>query len=184
MTKFLKLKHWQLFVLVIVIPLIFQFIKIGSITSNDNNRTALDNFPIIFIFGIGIYFSWLYTLGTNLYGKLQTKELLNIKVFKIIVFFPVFYFLILSFLLFRTPSNEIPSIGIFAIMIPLQFLALFSNFYCIYFIAKALKMIDCQKQCIFSEFTEEFFLIFFFPFGIWKIQPKINKLFENTISDK
>jgi hypothetical protein len=184
MTKFLKLKHWQLFMLVIVIPLIFQFIKIGSITSNDNHGTALDNFPIIFIFGIGIYFSWLYSLGTNLHRKLPSKGLLNIKVFKFIVFFPVFYFLLTAFSLFRTPSSEVPSIGTFALMIPLQFLALFSNFYCIYFIAKALKMIDCQKQCIFSEFTEEFFLIFFFPLGIWKIQPRINKLFENTISDK
>jgi hypothetical protein len=72
----------------------------------------------------------------------------------------------------------------FAIMIPLQFLTLFSNFYSIYFIAKALKMVDRQKQCVFSEFAEEFFLIFFFPFGIWKIQPKINKLFENTINNK
>jgi hypothetical protein len=184
MTKFLKLKHWQLFTLVIVIPLIFQFIKVGSITSSDNNGTALDNFPILFIFGIAIYFSWLYSLGTNLYRKLPTKELLNIKAFKLIVFFPIFYFLLTAFFLFRTPSNEVPSIGTFAIMVPLQFLALFSSFYSIYFIAKALKMIHCQKQCAFSEFTEEFFLIFFFPMGIWKIQPRINKLFENTISGK
>jgi hypothetical protein len=184
MTTFLKLKHWQLFILVIVIPLIFQFIKIGSITSYDNYGTALDNFPIIFIFGIGIYFNWLYSLGTNLFRKLPSNELLNIKAFKFFVFFPLFYFLLTSIFLFRTPSNEVPSIGMFAIMIPLQFLTLFSNFYSIYFIAKALKMVDRQKQCVFSEFAEEFFLIFFFPFGIWKIQPKINKLFENTINNK
>jgi hypothetical protein len=183
MTTFLKLKHWQLFLLVIVIPLIFQFIKIGWITSNDNHETMLDNFPIIAVFGIGIYFSWLYSLGTNLRSKLPSTELLNIITFKFTVFFPLFYLLLTAFFLFQTPSNEFPSIGMFAIMIPVLFLTSFSHFYSIYFIAKALKMIDCQKQCAFSEFSEECFLIFFFPLGIWKIQPRINKLFEDTISD-
>ena len=47
--------------------------------------------------------------------------------------------------------------------------------------AKALKTVEWQKPVTFSDFAGEFFLIWFFPIGIWIIQPRINKLFDATI---
>jgi hypothetical protein len=53
-------------------------------------------------------------------------------------------------------------------------------FYCLYFNAKVLKAVELQKPVTFSEFAGEFFLIWFFPIGIWIIQPRLNKLFDPT----
>jgi hypothetical protein len=40
--KFLKTKHWQLFVLTFGIPMIFQFVMIGSLLSNIANQANPD----------------------------------------------------------------------------------------------------------------------------------------------
>ncbi|MEN9640511.1 MAG: hypothetical protein RLZZ262_2380, partial [Bacteroidota bacterium] len=41
-----------------------------------------------------------------------------------------------------------------------------------------IKLLELQREVRFSEFIREFFLIWFFPIGIWFIQPKINRWFE------
>jgi len=60
-----------------------------------------------------------------------------------------------------------------------SFFLLFCMFYCLYFNAKALKAAEWQRPVTFSDFAGEFFMIWFFPVGIWILQPRINKLFEN-----
>jgi hypothetical protein len=37
------------------------------------------------------------------------------------------------------------------------------------------KTIELQREVTFSDFAGEFFLIWFYPVGIWIIQPKVNK---------
>jgi hypothetical protein len=66
---------------------------------------------------------------------------------------------------------------IFALIVPLNFIAMFCIVYCLYFIAKVLKTVELQRPVRFGEFARELFLIWFFPIGIWIIQPRINKLF-------
>jgi hypothetical protein len=72
---------------------------------------------------------------------------------------------------------------IFALIIPLHLFSMFCIFYSLYFIAKALKTVESQKTVSFSDFAGEFFLIWFFPIGVWIIQPRINKLFETSVDD-
>jgi len=54
-------------------------------------------------------------------------------------------------------------------------------FYCLYFISKSLKAVELQRDVTFNDYAGEFFLIWFFPIGIWFIQPRINKLFDETL---
>jgi hypothetical protein len=70
------------------------------------------------------------------------------------------------------------SIAAFSMIFPLHLFSTFSMFYIIYHAAKTIKTVNAQKQVTFSDFIEEFFLIWFFPIGIWFIQPKINAIFE------
>jgi hypothetical protein len=57
---------------------------------------------------------------------------------------------------------------------------MFCIFYCFYFTAKVLKTVELQKPVTFNDYAGEFFLIWFFPIGIWFIQPRINRLFNGT----
>jgi len=69
--------------------------------------------------------------------------------------------------------------GIFAIIIPLHLFSMFCIFYTLYFVAKTFKTVELQREVKFSDFAGEFFLIWFYPIGIWIIQPKINKFIED-----
>ena len=67
-------------------------------------------------------------------------------------------------------------------VVPLHLFSMFCMFYLLYFVSKTLKTVELKREVTFSDFLGEFFMIWFFPFGIWIIQPRINKLVngENT----
>ena len=39
---------------------------------------------------------------------------------------------------------------------------------------------ELQKEATFNDFVGEFFLIWFYPIGIWFVQPEINKVHETS----
>jgi hypothetical protein len=67
--------------------------------------------------------------------------------------------------------------AIFALIVPLHLFSMICMFYCLYFNAKALKTVEWQKPVTFKDFAGEFFLLWFFPIGVWIIQPRLNNLF-------
>jgi len=58
--------------------------------------------------------------------------------------------------------------------------SMFCLFYCLYFIAKALKTVELQRPVTFSDYAGEFFLLWFYPVGVWILQPRINQIFAAT----
>ena len=187
MAKFLTLKHWQLFGLLVGIPMIFQFITIGSVVGSNDPIKMFYFFPILMILFIGLFFGWFYSLGTNLHKKLPQTTTMNLKRFKIFLLIPVIYMISISIFMVGMFSNIStgvqPSSAIFVLIVPLHLFSMFCIFYCLYFNAKALKTVEWQKPVTFSDFAGEFFLIWFFPIGIWIIQPRINKLFDTNIDN-
>ena len=187
MTKLLTIKHWQLFGLLMGLPMIFQFVIMGSVMTSRNPTIMFAAFPIMMILFIGLFFGWFYALGTNLHKKLPETATMNLTKFKIFLFIPVAYMLFLSVFMFGMFSNIStggqPNPAIFALIVPLHLFSMFCIFYCLYFNAKALKTVEWQKPVTFSDFAGEFFLIWFFPIGVWIIQPRINKLFDTTIDN-
>jgi hypothetical protein len=185
MTKLLTLKHWQLFLLLVGIPMLFQFIFIGVVISRRDPTAYIAFFPILMILVTVLFFSWFYALGTNLFKKLPDTVKMNLINFKIFLFFPVVYMLFLMVFIVGMFSKMVsggqPNPGIFALMIPLHLFSMFCLFYCLYFNAKALKTVELQRPVTFSDCAGEFFLIWFFPIGIWIIQPRINRLFDTTV---
>jgi hypothetical protein len=47
-----------------------------------------------------------------------------------------------------------------------------------YFTAKTITSVEMKKETHFSDYIGDFFLIWFFPVGIWFLQPRINRLLE------
>jgi len=96
---------------------------------------------------------------------------------------PLIYMTLLCVGLFGAYSSALkgvqPNPLIFIFIFPVHFFCMFCIFYCLYFNAKALKAAEWQRPVTFSDFAGEFFMIWFFPVGIWILQPRINKLFEN-----
>ncbi len=50
-------------------------------------------------------------------------------------------------------------------------------FYDLYFVSKNLVLAETSKSASFYDYAGPFFLIWFFPVGVWFIQPRINRLY-------
>jgi hypothetical protein len=185
MNYFLRVKHWQLFLLLMGLPIIVQSIGAVSIFTTKDPGMILTTFPIIMVLFIGIFLGWFYALGTSLHKKLPDTMKMSLSKFKLFLFIPMAYMLGLCIwiasLFVNTPENGNHTAGIILLIIPLHLFSMFCLFYCIYFIAKSLKAVELQKPVSFNDYAGEFFLIWFFPIGIWIIQPRINTLFDQQI---
>lgn len=191
----LKIKHWQLFCMLYIMPfIIYICLIVYSVIANINTDAIFITIPVIFlvyfILYILFYFGWYYALGTNLYKKLPENVNMSICKFKIFLFIPTIYissiFILLSIMFYNINNiqemNEM-MLGIFPIIflivLPLHLFSMFCVFYCMYFISKALKSIEINNTAITEDYIGYFLMFWFIIIGIWFIQPKINRIFEN-----
>jgi hypothetical protein len=195
--KFLKAKHWQLFTLMIGIPILFQIIMMGTMISNINSETNPDPtemfnmfkfFPVITTLCVGIFFGWFWSIAIGLQKQIPENIIMKTKKFKIFFFIPIVYIICISFYIGITFSGIMqngtePSVGFIGgmvgVIVPLHLLSMFGIFYSMYFVAKTFKTVELQKQVSFGDFAGEFFMLWFYFIGIWILQPKINKMAEN-----
>ncbi len=197
--KFLKAKHWQLFIITVGIPLLFQIILMTTMVSSIHSNTKpnpveifsmMKFLPIVFIISILTLFGWFWSIAIGLQKKLPEELKMKTTKFKVFFFIPLVYIIAFSIFIGGLFSGVLqnggePNVtvgaGIFGIIIPLHLLSMFSIFYSMYFVAKTFKTAELQKEVRFSDFAGEFFMIWFYPVGIWILQPKINKMIEDNI---
>ena len=183
MSKLLYLKHWQLFLLLIGVPIVLQSIVISSTFNGGDLSTMMIAFPLMTIVFVGLFFGWFYALGTGLHRKLPSSVQMNLTQFKVFLAIPIIYILLLC--LFTLSAIGDPgtfgksTLKFAGILVPVHLFSMFCIFHSLYFIAKALKSTEWQRPVTFSDFAGEFFLIWFYPIGVWIIQPRINELFAN-----
>ena len=186
MNKFLILKHWQLFGIIIGLPLSLLII-IALVALKGETKIAGYLFLVLLISFVLLFYSWFYSVGSSLNKKLPPNTPMPIKWFRISISIPILYFLLLSLLIilesttaFSTGKRNSDALPL---ILPLHFLTSICTFFCNYFISKSLRIIELKRSVTFSDYAGEFFLIWFFPIGIWVIQPRINKIFGPTIAD-
>ena len=178
MRFFLRLKHWQVFSLVFLIPVVLisggfiGFSVYGNMASMISTTTLG-----VFISQCSVY-AWLWAVGNNFQSE---ERKTNTTLFKTLIIVPsISLILILFFLL--TVTFKINT-GIYSmynvlftslfIIIPVQFLFIISMLYCFHFTAGAIKSTELKQNAKFEDFFKEFMLILFLPFGIWILQPFI-----------
>ena len=170
--------------LTIGLPIIIEIILIPFIIIGNDPMVILKIMPILFVFFVGGLFGWLWAIAINLQEKLPDHLKLKVNRFKTFLLIPIIYFVIFFVFIDYTMSGAIengtgPDPAIFILIVPFHLFAIFCVFYCSYFVSRILKTVELQRKITFSDFAGEFFMILFFPVGIWIIQPKINKMIEN-----
>ncbi len=195
---FLRAKHWQLFVLMLGIPSVYQAYfmsqiwgfqsqpepvvgKEGFTQVLNEEFIQLDFFPYVMIFFVLVFFGWFWSIAIGLQKNIPKEIKMKVKKFKVFFFIPFFYILFLLIYmggLFSgiTTHGLLNSGWIIAIILPLHLLSMFCIFYSMHFVAKTIKTVELQRKVGFGDFVGEFFLLWFYFIGIWFIQPKVNKL--------
>ena len=156
MKLFVKIKHWQFF---LVIVLLQYFVKVGI--------TGVQIGAIYWI----IFSAWLYSISVIGQKKLSSTNLhQNADYLKICCFLmPI---LMLIVILSPTASATWSRIG-------RTFIGLvwfFCWFYSAYFTAKTVKTLKKQSIPKFKEYVLLILGFIVWPIGMWFIQPKVNKI--------
>lgn len=67
---------------------------------------------------------------------------------------------------------------------PFAFLSTFLFvLYALYRLAKLMNMAELQRNPQKKEYIGDFFRFLFFPIGVWSLQPRVNRLFEQCKTD-
>jgi len=175
---FLKAKPWQLFIAIILLPFICSIYL-----DNTNQQSAIIdilNYVVVLISST-ILLLWIQSINYT-FIKLVPKEIkMNKNRFKFTYLYCVIY---IPFLLFGTaiyshfqPSESI-EILVFVILFFLHFIMMLSVIYCLFFIAHLVKYLELKKQLQLSDYIIEGMLLIIFPIGIWVLQPRIKKIYE------
>lgn len=201
-TLILNAKHWHIFTLSFGLPFLFFILIIASIESKAISSTypmsliiscTIAFFPFIILITGFTLFSWIWLTAIGLQVYLPEDIKLKSGKFKILFILSITYIISLNILsslsplrIFYTLSSPfINTEAIFLIMFAnvtlLDLAAFLCMLYCLYFIAKTIKTVELKRQVSFSDFAGEFFMIWFYPIGIWIIQPRINKIITNEV---
>lgn len=193
MNIFLQLKHWQLFLLLFVVPFGIMMVLMGAVIAQEDPTVLLSAYPWIMVYYMAAFFGWFWSVGTHLHAKLPYGLRMNLRMFKWFLAIPVAYILTLVFFLFAfmrqfvdfktmTPEEmpDMSGLAYLFLIIPVHLFSIFCIFYCIYFVAKCLKCVELQKNVELGDFIGEFVLVWILPVGIWFVQPRINRIYEES----
>ena len=167
MKLILRLKSWQLFLILLFIPVILSFFHLEYFS---------DILTIILTILIGsAYFFWLLAIGLMLPKKLDKSITIPSKSFK---FHFIGIILVIVLLLFFVSNNILPKDYAGIIIIPslYYFYAIFIIFR---YVSKVIASVELKRLAKAPDYMGYFMLIWFFPIGVWFIQPKLNKYFED-----
>ena len=163
MSIYLKAKHWQLFIL-------FMGTMIGSqavLVSSGMGFSAVI-LPTL-IMGV-LFFGWLWAIAEACYKQLPEELASSPKPMQVGLIYAILY-LALGGYFFFGPDEKMPGYGIV-----LHLLGMVAIFYSFGFTAKQLTKLDQNKKVTFFNYSGPLFLFWFFPIGVWFIQPKVNSL--------
>ena len=172
MKFFIKLKAWQLFMLLFA-PMVLPVIFVASGPSGTL-------FGITWLILMFIVIGWLYSVGSTSNKLLPVHLQKNTFIYKTGYSVPFIYGILLTLFFFPTVNDagvQQPP----AWMLPLHLLSMLGMFYGLYFTAKQFTALKNNAPVKFLDYSGPFFLMWFFPVGLWFLQPIINKLLDNEV---
>jgi len=177
--KILSAKHWQLFTLMFIIPIVFIVFGENIISNTLSKETFIYLKKFFQVLNIVVLFSWIWEIFTTFQNGIIEKTKNNR--FKIFFFISLIYLIIynvfLENIIGRIEHNQK------RILLSLHILSIFGIIHSIYFAAKSFKTYKLNKRTKFMDFIGDFFLLLIYPIGIWIMQPKINDLLKKTTAN-
>lgn len=165
---FLKLRHWELF-LMLALPtaLCFMF------------RIPFEPLVIasIGLFLMFVLFGWMFSVGAWCNSQLPESRRSSVIGFAAALILPIVYLLMYILLYLPEVQDGRPPDRPPLWFLPMHMLSLAGIFYGFWFTASKFKSLLEDEDADFMIFSSTFFLLFIFPLGIWIIQPNVNQLY-------
>ena len=177
---FLRAKHWQIFFLLVAVSFVGDVAIMSSIWATPRSPEDFGKITLLFgavmVLFMFCFLGWLWSMGSFLTSIVQPTLRLNTGFFHFALIYPALYIFVFLALFQSTKP------ALLAIIFPLHLFAMFCMFYDLYFVSKSLVLAETSKPASFYDYAGAFFLIWFFPIGVWFTQPRINRLYAKRRS--
>lgn len=170
MRFFVKAKHWQLFA--ILVGCMFGQSYLGFSADIPFLAEAL---TLVFLLG---FIGWVITIGYESNKRTASELQASPKPMLLGLGYAAAYSVFFSVFFNSSPTGSEPSS--MTLILPFHLLAMTCIFYSLVYSAKRLVTYQCGENVSFFEYSGPFFLIWFFPIGIWFIQPKVNEMADQN----
>ncbi len=164
MNAFLRSRPWVIFLVLVLPALVTSFIPLENMSKSSVMMLSAIEFLI--------FCGWLYYLGMALSKALPTAMIVNIQIFRVAALLPLAFILVLTLLLDPVVHFDLFMIGILA--------SILSMLYCLKTIAQLISSCEKNAAVAFADYAGYFFLLWFFPVGIWFVQPRIQKILSGA----
>jgi hypothetical protein len=176
---FLRAPHYEIFLLLSVLY-VASFIAAKRATflyRHSLKDIGWPTFTSLFLIGLLMvcYAGWQWSLGAFLTRITHPALSMKRNLFEFAIAYPPIY------CLFFSVAMVFPNPRFVIFLIPFHLLAMACLFYDLYFVSKSMVLAETARPVSFYDYAGPFFLLWFFPFGIWIIQPRINRLYESTM---
>jgi len=172
---FLRAKHWQLFLLLVGIGFVGDIGIFATISTTPSSPQALgratDLMEIVMVPFMFCFLGWFWSMGSFLSSILQPIVRVKTRFLGFAIVYPGLYMFVFFALFLSTKPWMV------AVIFPLHLFAMFCIFYDLYFVARNLVLVETGSAKSFYDYAGPFFLLWFFPVGVWIIQPRINRLY-------
>lgn len=165
----LRLKHWQLFLLTIGLPILANIFGVSGQGQTGTIDIIIGSVTVSGVFG------WIWSIANELHKKLPDGERFKLWIFRISFFVAL---TILIWVFWTTEKNTMTDneLPIILLCVPI-YLGLM--IFVVLFAAKTLKTVELGRPTNINEYGAEAFLIWMIPIGVWFIQPRLNELTDN-----
>jgi len=168
---FLRAKHWQIFVLFAVLFVLSPVALFGS------GKGLYAFLAITVVFEVFL-FAWFWSMGSFLNSTLERRLSMGIGLFRFALVYPLFY--VFVFFIFFVNASPV----LFLVIFPLHLVAMFCTLYSMYFVSKSLVLAETGTLAPFRSYIGIFLLLWFFPAGVWILQPRVNRLYTEKRNAK
>jgi len=178
METLLRLKHWQIFLLTFGITLLgVSSMFVFSLNDVVNFSLVYRVTSLVALVGASIFNAWIYMIVVTFHKKLPPEADVSLSFFKVCLAYVVIYqvtglFLLPDFI----DTHELLDNA-------LRYLSYACDIYIFYLSATILQSAERQKKLGFGDVSGDFFAFLFYPIGIWFIQPRVNRLFNNEVEE-
>lgn len=117
---------------------------------------------------------WFWSLGSFLNSLVRPGLGSKLGFFRFALLYPLVYLPV-----FQIVFEKLTPLYI-AVIFPFHLFALFCIFFNLNFVSKSLALAETSGPVLFRNYAGAFFLFWFFPVGIWFLQPRINRLQANA----
>ena len=171
MNKFLRLKHWQIFIILTCMMIVSIFVAESGLKIGNFDSIQLS--IMVRVIGVIILFLWYLILGLSLNKVIDNPYKFKSGLFIIAIIFCAFGYSNMNLQAIFSENYIVPNF-VSMLSTPLTLLGLI---YVFYNLPISLKSLEINRKAGFSDCVLDMILLFVFPVGIWIIQPRLNKVF-------